>query len=120
VGKILQIRVSAYTYRPEDVEERYPRLTALAWPEPDTGAPGPEPKTGLLELVEALSDQARFGGWSKELVADMEPVLAKAKDRKARLEKALADWDAHTADSLSYEIEDALASLEKMAPKSED
>ncbi len=120
MGKILQIRVSAYTYRPEDVEERYPRLTTLAWPEPSTGAPGPKPKIGLLEMVDALSDQARFGGWSKELVADMEPVLATAKDRKAKLEKALSDWDPHTADSLSYEIEDALTTLEKMAPKPED
>lgn len=120
MGKILQIRVSAYTYRPEDVEERYPRLTALAWPARGSGAPGPEPKIGLLEMVDALADQARFGDWSKELVADMEPVLATTQDRKAKLERALSDWDPHTADTLSYEIEDALAKLEKMAPKAED
>ena len=34
MGKLLQIRVSAWTYREEDVVRAWPALTALAWPRP--------------------------------------------------------------------------------------
>ena len=50
MGKLLQIRVSAWTYREEDVVRAWPALTALAWPRPQY----PDEKRGVLELVTAL------------------------------------------------------------------
>ncbi len=120
MGKYLQIRVSAFTYRPEDVERAYPRLLALAWPEYAAGKPGvATPKVGVLELTEALADQSIYGDWSKELTADLERQLATAKTLKSKLESALADWKPDVANRLSDELEDALAELETLAPKPE-
>lgn len=50
MGKLLQIRVSAWTYREEDVVRAWPALAALAWPRPQY----PGEKRGVLELVTAL------------------------------------------------------------------
>lgn len=52
MGKLLQIRVSAWTYREEDVVRAWPALTALAWPRPQY----PDEKRGVLELVTALEN----------------------------------------------------------------
>ena len=45
MGKLLQIRVSAWTYREEDVVRAWPALTALAWPRPQY----PDEKRGVLD-----------------------------------------------------------------------
>ena len=55
MGKLLQIRVSAWTYREEDVVRAWPALTALAWPRPQY----PDEKRGVLELVTALENGLR-------------------------------------------------------------
>jgi len=56
MGKVLQVRVWASTYRDEDVEKAWPLLVALAWPEPFVRPVagqvlGPADRRGVLELV---------------------------------------------------------------------
>lgn len=116
MGRFLQIRVSAATWRPEDLLKAWPRLTALAWPDEAPAEPGGAPK-GVLELVDRLRDMAQFGDVPK----DAEPVVsghlpALVRDRDA-LEQALADWKPSQANDLSVTLEEGLAALDKALPK---
>jgi len=114
MGRFLQIRVTAGTYDPAAAAAAFPRLYALAWPVEAT--PAPEPR-GLLELVPALADRVRLGEPSvpdrETLLSGLRPIQAAA----ASLEAALADRDPRAADRFSYVLEDALAELEKLAPR---
>ncbi len=114
MGTFLQIRVSARTYDEAAAEARYKRLYALAWPVEATPAAGPR---GLLELAAALDDRVRLGGLPAPERAALLPGVEKAMALKAALEAALGDRDPGTADRLSYALEDALAELEKLAPR---
>ncbi len=116
MGKHLQIIVTSKTWVPEDVEKAWRRLDYLAWGHVQQG--GPQPQKGVLELVTALDDALLFGAHakSKDLKATLEPKLAVAKDRKRKLESALADWLPKEANQLSNEIEDLLDELERLAP----
>lgn len=110
MGAFLQIRVSAKTYDPADVEKAWPKLCKLAWPpsgSPDSG------EIGVLRLVDALHDQVRFGDIPEDEKKTLAPGAEKAAGLKERLEQALGDRDPKTADALSYQIEDALSELEK-------
>ncbi|NJB67184.1 hypothetical protein GGQ74_000824 [Desulfobaculum xiamenense] len=117
MGKILQIRVSAGTPYPDDVKRAWPRLFSLAWPETKTPvAPGGGP-CGVMELVLALDDQVRFGIKDKKLTAALREDLDRALALKERLEAALGDWKPGDANALSVELEDALDTLERIAPQ---
>jgi hypothetical protein len=109
MGKLLQIRVSASTYRPEDVERAWPQLTSLALPQ------GVEKTSrfGVLELVEALSDRFRFGDLPEPVKQELEPGISRTKYVKHQLEEALAEWDASKANELSDELEQILDEMEK-------
>ena len=100
MGKLLQIRVSAWTYREEDVVRAWPALTALAWPRPQY----PDEKRGVLELVTALENGLSFEDW---------PQAAVKKD----LEEALFQWEPRKANELSETLEEELATLNERAPK---
>lgn len=113
MGKYLQVIVTAYTYKPEDVERAWPRLHHLAWGA--VPATGPQPKKGVLELVDALDEALAFGKHPKEVKAALEKPLAVAKSRKRSLENALADWKPAEANAFSNQLEDALAELEPLA-----
>ncbi len=112
MGRFLQIRVSAATFDPVEVEKAYPNLCKIAWP--PQGAPGTG-QTGVLELVDALWDQTRFGDQPDALKEKLKPGAEKAAAIKERLETALSDRDPRAADALSYRIEDALTELEKLS-----
>lgn len=114
MGRFLQIRVTATTYDEVAAEERYPRLYALAWPVAATPAGG---HRGLLELTQALDDAVRLGDLTAADRATLLPGVEKAMALKVSLETALGERDARTADSVSYALEDALAELEKCAPR---
>jgi len=112
MGKFLQIRVSAETFDPSEVEKAYPNLCKLAWPPqgaPENGA------AGVLELVDALWDQVRFGDAPDALKEKLKPGAEKLAQTKELLENALADRDPRAADALSYRIEDALKELDKQS-----
>ena len=120
MGKHLQIRVSAATFRPEDIKKAWPALHAIAWPDPppaDTPA-GPLFATrGVLELVEALDNGRRFHSWPKELVELTRDGIDTCLALKDRLEQALADWKPAEANTLSDELEERLAELDKSVPR---
>jgi len=109
MGKILQIRVSARTFKPEDVEKAWPALFDLAVKH---GPGGEKPFKGVLELIDLLHDYVRFELDDKKLKSLLEPELKKIVDIKTGLENALSDWDPQKADALSYDLEDALSELE--------
>ncbi len=119
MGRFVQIRVQAVTYKAEDLETVWPRLLALVWPEGLTPPPDLRAK-GVLELVQALDDGQRFGDWPKETREAMAPGIARAVTLKAALERALGDRNPGTADRLSYEIEEALTELERLAPSAKE
>ncbi|HIV66444.1 MAG TPA: hypothetical protein H9991_09320 [Candidatus Mailhella excrementigallinarum] len=115
MGRILQIRVSAWTYDEDDVLRAWPRLCAAVWPELDKWAPVGG-RRGVMELAEALPDVVRFGGWPEELkTRTAEAVRAVAKCREG-LVQALADWKPEEANRLSDSLEEALDTLEKLMP----
>jgi len=115
MGKFLQIRVTVATYDTAAAEERYAKLYALAWPTAAT--PATEPK-GLLELTAALDDRVRLGDLPRSDRTALLPGVERAMTVKTALEAALGDRDPKAADRFSYELEDALAELEKLAPRS--
>lgn len=112
MGKYLQIRVTATTYDPAETEKAFPRLYALAWP---VAATAPAEPRGLLELTQALDDRVRLGELPER--ASLLSGVERAMAAKAGLEAALGERDARAADRASYALEDALAELEKLAPK---
>ena len=107
MGKILQIRVSAWTYDEAEVEEAWPRLAELAF-----SVPLKRRKRGVLEMVTALDDGLRFMNWPTALKDSIAPGIRRAVAIRDQLEGALADWDPRRADSLSHTLEDALDALE--------
>jgi len=115
MGQYLQIRVIAQTYDEVEAEKRYKRLYALAWPTAATPAEAPR---GLLELTATLDDRVRLGDLPGPDRAALLAGVAKAMAAKTALEAALGDRDPKAADRYSYALEDALAELEKLAPRS--
>lgn len=108
MGKVLQIRVIAVTWNDDLVEEDWPRLSQLAF-----SVPVKLENHGLLEMVRALAEGYRFMSWSDARKAALGPGIEKAADIRARLEKALADWEPRKANELSDELEDTLDALER-------
>lgn len=116
MGKILQIRVSAWTYDEDEVSCAWPRLTALVWPERDAWAPAGS-KHGVMELAKALPDVARFGNWSEATRQALKQGIDTAYALSGKIDTALADWQPALANSLSDQLEDALTALEKLVPE---
>lgn len=112
MGKVLQIRVSAWTYNEDDVQRTWAGLSALAWPQPAR----PGEKRGVLELVTALENGLAFEDWSKGVADRLRQGITQAGDIRIRLEQALADWDPREANRLSDVLEDTLSLLEEQAP----
>jgi hypothetical protein len=107
MGKILQIRVSAWTYDEAEVEEAWPRLAELAF-----SVPLKHHRRGVLEMVTALDDGLRFMNWPAPLKDSLTPGLERVVAIRDQLEGALADWDPRRADKLSNALEDALDAVE--------
>jgi hypothetical protein len=109
VGRLLQVRVSASTFKPEDVARAWPKLFAAAWPHGvvEGGA------TGVLELVDGLADSLRFGEMPEQLKKELEPGITRASALKRQLEAALAEWNARRANELSEALEQILDETEK-------
>lgn len=115
MGKILQIRVTSWTYDEDEVNRAWPRLTGLVWARRDTWAPAGA-RHGVLELAKALPDAARFGHWPESTRQALKDGIATVYDLSVRLEAALADWQPALANRLSDELEDALSGLEERVP----
>uniref|UniRef100_A0A7C4AHI9 Formin-like protein 18 n=1 Tax=Fundidesulfovibrio putealis TaxID=270496 RepID=A0A7C4AHI9_9BACT len=114
MGKLLQVRVSAFTVDPSRLEGAWPALYALAYPPANDYAPA---RKGVLELVETL--RARLvAGEAPPAVADrLKPGLDKAESLVRALEDALAAWQPGKAQALTEQIEEALDALEVQADR---
>ena len=113
MGKLLQIRVSAWTYAEEDVLRAWPGLAALAWPRP----PQPGEKRGVLELVTALDNGLSFEDWPDAVADALRDGIGRAVHLKGTLEDALFRWEPREANTLSDVLEEELAKLNGQAPK---
>lgn len=114
MGRMLQIRVTVSTYDEAEAQARYKKLYALAWP---VEATGPDGSRGLLELVGALDDRVRLGDLPPAERSALLPGVGRVVAIRQSLEAALGERDPRAADKLTYELEDTLAELEKLAPK---
>lgn len=115
MGKILQIRVGAWTYNEEEVVAAWPKLSALVWSELDQWGPSGM-KRGVTELAEYLPDALRFADVPKETRRLLEPGARRVAELLSAMRSALADWDPRRANALSNDLEDALTELEALAP----
>ena len=115
MGKILQIRVGAWTYDEDEVTAAWPKLTALVWSELDRWGPSGM-KRGVTELAEYLPDALRFADIDDETRKLLAPGAKKVEEKLDAMCSALADWEPRRANTLSNELEDALTALEKEAP----
>lgn len=108
MGKILQILVTAWTYREEDLPETWPNIVKFVWPMP----PYSGEKRGVLELVTALDNKLAFGECPEYIKHTLQKEVAEIVAIKKNLEKALSDWKPVEADTFSYTLEDQLTELE--------
>ncbi len=115
MGKILQIRVGAWTYNEDEVTAAWPKLTALVWSELDRWGPSGM-KRGVTELAEYLPDSLRFADIPEDVRKELMPGAQKVAEKLAEMRSALADWDPRRANVLSNELEEAVTDLEKEAP----
>lgn len=107
MGRILQIRVTSWTWDEDLVAKAWPRLAELAF-----SVPLKHEKRGVLEMVNALGDGLSFMKWPEARLAALGPGIAKAVDIKMRIEGALEKWNPREANALSDELETLLDSLE--------
>lgn len=114
MGKHLQIRVMAYTYDADELPKIWPNLCNLAFGDDSVAGAGTH---GVLELAQALDDGCNFAPWNEQFKAVLRPAMPTLVALLADMEKALANWDARSANVLSEKIEDALEALEKEVPK---
>lgn len=113
MGRILQIRVMAWTFDQAEVEKRWPRLIALAFSPPVLL----KQERGVLELVDNLADRQDMGVLPDPVQEELAEPIRRAAQARERLTAALADWKPREANSASDEIEEALDEAEQEARK---
>lgn len=107
MGKVLQIRVTSWTWNEDLVEKEWPRLSELAF-----SVPMKHEKHGVMDMVRALGDGLLFMKWSAERKEALGEGIKNAVSLKKRIESALADWNPQEANRLSDELELQLDKLE--------
>ncbi|OIQ51453.1 hypothetical protein BerOc1_03406 [Pseudodesulfovibrio hydrargyri] len=110
MGRLLQVRVSAWTYSEDEVRKAWPSLWKLAWQ--DSGA---IPRKGVMELADAVFDAVRAGLIPDNQVKALKADAEKADELRQAIEKALGDWRPGEADKLTYALEDTMDALEDIA-----
>jgi len=113
MGKLLQIRVSAWTFSEDEVQKTWPGLWDLVWGEGGDAIP----KKGVLELAQAVFDAVRAGLISSEKAELLREKAEEAEDLRFKIEAALAARDPKGADKLTYDLEDCLDSLQDISKK---
>ena len=116
MGRILQIRVSAWTYDEDEVVQAWPKLCALVWSQLDKWGPA-NMKRGVTELAGYLADALRFSDVPDTQKKALRPGVEKVASTLEAMRAALADWDPRRANQLSDALEEALFELEKEAPQ---
>lgn len=111
MGRTLQIRVSAWTFDPAEVEKRWPRLVALGFSPPVLL----QQERGVLELVDNLADRLGMGVLPEPAGKLLAEPLRRAAEARERLTAALAEWKAREANTATDDIEEALDEAEQQA-----
>lgn len=111
MGRVLQIRVMAYTYDPGELERQWPRLYKLAFP--TTG----ESEHDMREMIGSLADQVRFGALDSRQKSLLVPEVEQVEGVLARMDYALGEWDPREANKISEELEEALDQMEREVKK---
>ena len=112
MGRVLQIRVSAWTYNEDEVVRTWPQLAELVWAQ--LGRWGPVGlKHGVIELAEYLADAIRFSDLPDEQKQRLDHGAQTVTTRLTEMRDALANWDPRTANALSEKLEEALTELER-------
>lgn len=112
MGRLLQVRVSAWTYSEDEVRKAWPSLWKLAWQ--DSSA---IPKKGVLELADAVFDAVRAGLIPDDQAKALKDDAEKVDKLRLAIEKALGEWKPGEADKLIYQLEDTMDALEDIAAK---
>lgn len=112
MGKVLQIRVSAWTYDEDEVVRTWPRLTELVWPQLDKWVSAGM-KRGVLELAEYAADAIRFSDMPEARKKRLAPWAEAVTTLLREMREALANWNPRAANALSEKLEDALSDLER-------
>ncbi len=115
MGKVLQVRLYAYTYAEDDVRREWPLLWKWAFEETRPGFP--LEREGVMELVRALDDMLRFEKGSDTLRQALSRYLPSVTEQARKLEEALADWDPKAANAATDRIEEGLTELERNTPR---
>jgi len=113
MGKVLQVRVSAWTFSEDEVEKTWPTLWKLVWGEGGDAIP----KKGVIELAQALYDAVRAGLIPDDKADVLRNGAEKVEDLRFKIEAALTSWQPKEADKLIYELEDGLDALEDITAK---
>ena len=119
MGKILQIRVSAWTYDEDEVLAAWPQLCAIVWPQLEQWGPVGM-KHGVTELAGYLPDALRFSDLPDEVKKRLRPGSEKVAAVLEEMRSALASWDPRKANALSEALEEALTDLENEALRLQD
>ena len=112
MGRVLQVRVMAYTFSEKEVEDTWPGLFNMVFGKDDFLKRARS--KGVLELVDALNDLIRFGDMDKKIEEALIPGVDRVLSLKKELEQALADWQPQKANELTFALEDELDELEKI------
>ncbi|WP_319542964.1 hypothetical protein [uncultured Pseudodesulfovibrio sp.] len=112
MGRLLQVRVIAWTFSEDEVEKTYPSLWNLVWQDPKVIK-----KKGVLELTGAVFDAVRVGLIDDDKVEALKDGAEKAEELRLEIEKLLGEWKPSEADKLIYQLEDLLDALEGIADK---
>jgi hypothetical protein len=115
MGKVLQVRVAVTTYDEAEVKMTWPRAYGVGFP--DERLTPPSRVRGVMELVDGLTDQARFGDISDEVRRVLDERLPDLQNAKSRVEECLADWKPAEANTWTDTLEDRLDDLERDLPR---
>jgi len=113
MGKLLQVRVTAWTFSEDEVEKTWPALWKLVWGEGGDAIP----KKGVLELAQAVYNAVRAGLVTDAQVDALKDGAETVEDLRFKIGDALGDWQPREADKLIYRLEDELDALEDIAKK---
>lgn len=113
MGRTLQIRVSAWTFDPAEVEKRWPRLVALSFSPPVLL----NQERGVLELTDNLVDRHSIGVLPKDAQTVLTAPVKRLAAARERLTTALAEWNPRAANTATDDIEEALDEAEVEAGK---
>lgn len=112
MGKVLQVRVSAWTYDEDEVRKTWPSLYKLVWEDAEALR-----KKGVMELALAVFNAVQGELIPEEQAQALKAGADKVDELRLEIETKLGEWKPKEADKLIYQLEDELDALEDIAAK---